>query len=112
MTKSENLVKRTLFTSLLTKRMLLGGAIALAMVGFFVVTAGQGDPSWGPYWRVKPLLLTPFLGAVVGLFFDLSQPLRDIKGWLGKVFLVLSLLGFFIGLWMSMILGLAGTMWN
>lgn len=112
MTAKTQLTPRPLFTSVLRKRMLVGAGIGLLIVGFFVIGAGNGHPTWGDYWRVKPLLLTPFLGAVIGACFDVTEPLRRIEGWMGKLFLVLSLLGCFIGLWMALVLGLAGTMWN
>jgi hypothetical protein len=103
---------RALFTSALRKRMLLGAGIGLVMISFFVIGTGKGNPAWGDYWRVKPLLLTPFLGAIIGACFDVTEPLRRIEGWLGKLFFILSLLGYFIGLWMALVLGSAGTMWN
>jgi len=112
MTQAENLTKRPLFTSALGKRMLIGAIIGLIIVGFFVIGAGNGNPEWPSNWRVKPLLLTPFLGAMIGLCFDITEPLRQINGWLGRAFWILSILGYFIGLWLSLILGLNGTMWN
>jgi len=112
MTGPENLTKKPLFTPLLGRRVLIGAIVALAMVGVFVIGAGSGKPEWGAYWRLKPLLLTPCLGAIVGLSYDITQPLRNINGLPGRVFFVLSIVGGLIGLWMSMILGLAGTMWD
>jgi ABC-type transport system involved in cytochrome c biogenesis permease subunit len=112
MTTTQPLPANSFFTPLLKKRMLFGTGIALLMISFFVIVAGKGNPAWGDYWRIKPLLLTPALGAIIGLCYDVTQPLRTISGWAGKVFFVLSLAGYFIGLWMSLVLGLAGTMWN
>jgi len=112
MTQTENLTRKSIFTPALGKRMAVGAIIALGVISAFVIGAGSGNPSWGDYWRIKPLLLTPFLGAIVGLCYDVTQPLRKIKGLIGKVFLVLSFVGYFIGLWMSLVLGLAGTMWD
>jgi hypothetical protein len=112
MIQIENLTKKPLFTDRLAKRMMIGAAIGLVMVSFFVIVAGKGRPEWGDYWRIKPLLLTPVLGAIVGLCYDVTEPLRQIKGWIGTLFFVLSLLGYAIGLWMGLILGLNGTLWN
>lgn len=102
----------SVFTPALKKRMLIGAGIGLLIVGFFVIGAGRGNPSWGSFWQIKPLLVTPFGGAMVGLCYDITERLRRLDGWLGKTFMVLSILGALIGLWMSLILGLAGTMWN
>jgi hypothetical protein len=112
MTQAENLAKRPLFTPALGKRMLLGAAIGLAVISFFVIGTGKGNPAWGEYWRIKPMLLTPALGALVGLCYDITEPLRRINGWVGRLFFVLSILGYFVGIWMSLVLGANGTMWN
>lgn len=112
MTSSNLSASKPIFTDALGKRMLIGAGIALLIISFFVITAGKGNPTWGAYWRIKPLLLTPAIGALVGLCFDITQPLRQMEGWVGKLFVVLSFLGYFIGLWMGTVLGLAETMWN
>jgi hypothetical protein len=104
--------KKSFFTPALGKRILLAAGIGLALIGFFLIAAGKGDTAWGDYWRVKPLLLTPCLGAIVGLCYDVTQPLRQLKGWLGRVFFGLSLIGYAIGLWLGLVLGMAGTLWN
>jgi hypothetical protein len=104
--------KSSFFTPLLAKRMSLGAVIGLVMISFFVIGAGKGNPEWGTYWQVKPLLLTPFLGAMVGLCYDATEPLRKINSWAGKLFFILSLLGYCAGLWISLVLGLNGTMWD
>jgi hypothetical protein len=112
MTHAEPLTRKTFFTPAWRKHLLIGAGTALLIVGFFVIAAGRGNPAWGDYWRIKPLLLSPFLGAITGVCYDVTAPLRRLDGWLGKLFLVLSLLGFFIGQWLGLVLGLAGTMWN
>lgn len=112
MTIENNLTSRPIFTPALRKRMLVGAGIGLLVISFFVIGAGHGEPEWGDYWRVKPLLLTPFIGALVGLCYDATERLRRIDGWLGNLFTVLSFAGYLIGLWMGVVLGLAGTMWN
>ena len=100
------------FTPSLGKRMFVGGIISLLLISFFVISAGTGNPAWGEYWRIKPLLLTPILGALVGLCYDVTQPLREMKGGAGRVFLVLSFVGYGIGIFMSLVLGMNGTMWD
>lgn len=107
-----NSIKRPFFTPALSKRMLVGAGIALAVISFFVIGAGKGDPVWGDYWRIKPLLLTPFLGAATGLCYDVTEPLRRLSGWRGICFTMLSVLGCLVGLWISLVLGLSGTMWD
>lgn len=103
---------KIVFTPNLGKRMLLGGIIGLVPISFFVISAGKGNPAWGEYWRIKPSLLSPILGALVGLCYDVTQPLRDMKGWAGRVFLVLSFVGYGVGIFISLVLGMNGTMWD
>ncbi|MXV16778.1 potassium transporter KefB [Hufsiella ginkgonis] len=112
MTLDKSLAPRPLVTPALGKRTLTGAIIAFVMISIFVILGGKGDPAWGAYWRIKPLLLTPALGALIGVCYDVTEPLRRLDGWMGKLFVALSLFGYAIGLWMSLILGLAGTMWN
>lgn len=112
MTHTEQFSTKLFFTPAWRKHLLIGAGIALLMVGFFVIAAGKGNPGWGDYWRIKPLLLSPFLGAITGLCYDVTEPLRRLNGWLGKLFLALSILGFVVGQWLGLVLGLAGTMWN
>jgi hypothetical protein len=112
MTITNKLTSGPIFTDALRKRMMIGAGIGLLVISFFVISAGKGNPTWGDYWRIKPLLLTPFMGAIVGLCYDATERLRQINGWLGRVFVVLSLIGYFIGLWMGVVLGLASTMWD
>jgi len=102
----------TFFSPALMKRMLTGAGIGLLLVSFFVITAGEGQPSWGAYWRLKPLLLTPLLASIVAACYHATGPLRDIAGWQGRLFTVLSIIGYVLGLWIALILGLNGSLWN
>ncbi|WP_154402497.1 hypothetical protein [Mucilaginibacter endophyticus] len=56
--------------------------------------------------------MTPFLGAVTGACYDATEPLRSLAGGVSKLFRLLSFIGYCIGLWIALVLGLAGTMWN
>ena len=112
MTLANNATSGPLLTVSLKKRMMVGAGIGLLVISFFVIGAGKGSPAWNDYWRIKPLLLTPFIGAIVGLCYDATERLRQFNGWLGRLFVVLSFIGYFIGLWIGVVLGLAGTMWN
>lgn len=104
--------ERKVFTKFLFKRMLLIGSIGLAIVSVFVIGAGKGDQAWGSNWQIKPLLLTPILGAIIGLLYDITEPLRKLKGIIGITFTILSVIAVLIGLFISLVLGLNGTMWD
>jgi hypothetical protein len=112
MTLSENPPQQPVFTTGLSKRMLFGAILGLLVISVFVIGAGKGNPDWGGYWRIKPLLLTPFIGAVVGMCYDITERLRKLNGWLGYLFAGLSIIGYAAGMWIGIVLGLAGTMWD
>jgi hypothetical protein len=94
------------------KRMLLGAGIGLLLILFFLVGAGEPDPSWPKLWWVRPLLVVPAAGALGGLFYYIMDPLRSQGGWRTALAYILSLLVFLIVLWLGTVLGLAGTMWD
>lgn len=103
---------RSINTSLLIKRMLLGGAIALAVISLFVF-GGEANPAWPAFWRIRPLIITPLAGAAGGAcYYFIDQHLLNQPGWKKGLAIVLSILVYFIGLWMGIVLGLDGTMWD
>lgn len=96
----------------LTTRMLTGAGIGLLLISLFLIGIRQPDPAWGNYWMIRPLMVVPFAGAMGGLcnYFIIT---RYAAFGLNKTFaVVLSILVFIIGLWMGMIIGLDGTLWN
>jgi hypothetical protein len=108
MTLSENLRPSQRNSPTLGKRMLIGGGIALAVILFFVTGAGKGKPEWGSYWMVKPLILTPLIGAIAGAStYKLEQ-----LGWNKALTIILNIIGYLFALWIGIVLGLNGTMWN
>ena len=108
MTVSENLNPSQPNSSNLGKRMLIGGGIALAVIAVFVFGAGKGKPEWGNYWMVKPLLLTPLIGAMGGAYTYVINRF----GLNRAITIVLSIIGFIMILWVGIVLGLNGTMWD
>lgn len=97
--------------SKLTLRMLVGAAIGLILISLFVLPI-TGKPEWGAYWKIRPLLVVPFAGAMGGLVFHAMGFLRAKGGWKALLANVASVLIFIIGLWLGTVLGLDGTLWN
>jgi hypothetical protein len=95
----------------LSMRVLIGGGIALLLISFFLLTAGEPNPEWPTLWRIKPLIIVPLAGATGGLFFHLVNPKR-FTGLLKVLTYTLCLILYIIGLWMGTVLGLNGTYWN
>ncbi len=94
----------------LAKPMFIGSGIGLMLISFFVF-GGESNPEWGKLWMIKPLIMAPVAGAMGGAFYYIME--LASRGGLNKnVAIVLSLTVFIIGLWMGIVLGLNGTMWD
>ncbi len=90
---------------------LLGAGIGLIVISFFVFGVDHPHPEWGKLWMIRPLLITPAAGAMGGVFYFVMDHLSK-RGLNRSLALVLSLVVFIIGLWLGIVLGLAGTLWN
>lgn len=96
----------------LTKRMIQGGSIALILITFFLLGAGESKPNWPKYWQIKPLLMVPLSGAMGGAFYYFMDYMRYHNDWRKPLAYIISFIGYFIGLWIGTVLGLNGTMWD
>lgn len=97
----------------LSKRMLHGALIGLALISFFLLTAGrESAPEWGPYWRIRPLIVVPVAGAMAGLFYYFMGYMRAQDGFVKILGYILSILGYIVALWLGTVAGLDGTYWN
>ena len=111
MTLTDTTAKKPIDSSLLKKFALGGGLIGLALVSFFVFGIPQPNPAWGQLWRIKPLIITPLAGAAGAtcFYFIFNLKLRGIK----KALVIgVGVIGFLIALYLGVVLGLNGTMWN
>lgn len=111
MIQQHNYRNRSLTLASLIKPMLVGAGIALLVISFFVFGVDQPHPEWGKYWMIRPLIVTPLAGAMGGAFYALMD-YQSSRGFNRTVAILLSVVVYFIGLWLGTVLGLAGTMWN
>jgi len=92
--------------------MLIGAILGLIVISVFVFGVDEPNPAWGKYWMIRPLIITPLVGAMGGLFFYmmnyLSSKMRFNKTWA----FIIGLLGLTVALWIGIVLGLDGTMWD
>lgn len=109
---NENTPTRPLHPVSLTKRMLLGAAIALILITAFLISAGEGDPSWPRFWMVRPLIIVPLAGATGGACFYFMDHLRHHGGWRAVLGVFLGVIIYIFGLWLGTVLGLDGTWWD
>ncbi|MDX5444206.1 MAG: potassium transporter KefB [Hymenobacteraceae bacterium] len=91
--------------------MLAGAAVALLVISFFVFGVDAPRPEWGNYWMVKPLILTPLAGALGGAFYAFMS-YQTARGFNRILAVVLSVVVYLVVLWLGIVLGLNGTLWD
>src|SRR4051812_2382878 len=112
MTERNNLRTQPSQPVSLAKPILIGAAIGLILISWFLLSAGKGNPSWPKFWIIRPLIIVPLAGATGGAFYYFMNHL-SLQRRLNKfVAVILSLIVFIIGLWLGTVLGLDGTYWN
>ena len=112
MNKTNNLTALKNNPKAIIRSMLTGGLIGLIIISLFVFTVDHPHPEWGKLWRIRPLIVTPLSGALGGLVFFSIPFMLPQSRWKKVLAIVLGLVVFVIGLWLGIVLGLAGTMWN
>jgi len=112
MNNRNNLTARPIDTATLAKYMIFGAIIGLAVISLFVFRVDNPKPEWGTLWRVRPLLITPMSGAAGGAVFYFMDYIGAKRGWNKVLTIIASIVISFVGLWMGIILGLDGTLWN
>jgi hypothetical protein len=91
---------------------MFGAGIALIVISFFVFGVDAPNPEWGKFWMIRPLVVTPLAGATGGAVYYFLDNLR-YKGNLNPtVAIILSLIIYIVGLWLGIVLGLDGTLWD
>ena len=96
----------------LVKRVLFGMVLGFVLMSAFLISGGEGDPNWAPTWWLRPIVFEPLAGGVAGALFHVLSPMRKRGGLLAAVAIFLSILGYFVALWIGSVLGLVGTYWN
>ncbi len=109
-------IKNGFFKRLLTQQLVwraLGGAAVAAMViVFFVSGVNDPNPSSGQYWMVRPLILVPLAGAGGGAVFHACRILIQGNALKNGLALLVGVLAYIVTLWMGIVIGLDGTLWN
>lgn len=96
----------------LTTRMVIGAGIGLLLISLFLIGNNYADPSWGKYWMIRPLIIVPFAGAMGGLCNYFIVGRHASMGLNKTIAIVISLVVWIVGLWMGIVLGLDGTLWD
>lgn len=111
MKQTNNLTTQQTQSVSLVKAMLIGAGIALFAISFFVFGVDNANPEWGKFWMIRPLIVTPLAGAMGGAFYYFMD-YQSSRGFNRTLAIILSIVVFIIGLWLGIVLGLAGTMWD
>jgi len=111
MTAKNNLTSQPNGASI-AKKALIGAILGLVLILIFVLQVKSPKPEWGQYWMVRPFIITPLAGAAAGVINALMDKWRTQSE--GKKLLanILTVVVYIIGLWMGMVLGLDGTLWD
>jgi heme/copper-type cytochrome/quinol oxidase subunit 4 len=94
------------------KRMFQGAAIGLTVISFFLIGSNDANAQWSTFWVIRPLIIVPVAGALGGVYYYYMDHLRHQGGWKNILAIFLSLIGYVVILWLGIVLGLAGTMWD
>ena len=112
MTNEKKLTTDLVHPASLGKRMVQGAGIAFTVITIFLLGAGESSPYWGRFWMIKPLIIVPLAGALGGAFYYCMDYLR-FQGGADKVMAsFLSLIIYIFGLFLGIVLGLDGTLWD
>ena len=96
----------------LRNRILIGAGTALILITVFLISAGEGDPSWPKLWIIRPLIIVPLAGAAGGAFYYFTMNLPVKGAWKRLFIILLSLVGYIVAFWLGSVLGLDGTWWD
>lgn len=112
MTSHNPTPNQTLHSTSVGKRMLVGAVIGLTLISIFLILAGEGNPAWPAFWRIRPLVIVSIAGAMAGLFDYIMDYLRAEGEWRKILANILSFVVYLLAIWLGSVLGLAGTLWN
>lgn len=111
MKQKNNLSAQTNYQVSFVKPILVGAGIALIVISIFVFGVDEANPEWGKFWRIRPLIITPLAGAMGGAFYSFMD-YQSSRGFNRTIAILLSFVVYFVGLWLGVVLGLDGTMWD
>ncbi len=110
MTRQNKLTTQSIHPEFSAIPIFLGAGIAFLVISFFVFGVDAPHPEWGKFWMRRPLIITPLAGATGGAFYAFMN-YQSSSGRSNKILAILmSIVVYFIGLWLGTVLGLDGTL--
>lgn len=89
-----------------------GFAVALAFIGFIILSVNEPKPEWGEYWFLKPLIITPIMGAIGGASCYIINTFSIKNSFIKLLRIAISIIIMVFFIWIGIVLGLDGTLWN
>jgi hypothetical protein len=96
----------------LATRMIIGGFIGVLVASYFFFSADSPDPAWGKFWMIRPYIVMTFAGAMGALCNHFILQYRWVIGMKKNAAMLLSAVVAIAGMFMGIVLGLDGTLWN
>lgn len=93
-------------------KIISGAVIGLILICTFIFPVSEPDPEWGKFWRLRPLIIAPLAGAFAGFWLCAIDFLLLETKWQKVLVVACSIGAFLITLFLGIVLGLDGTLWN
>lgn len=93
------------------KPALIGAGIGLIFISAFLFPIGE-FPEFNKMWPLRPVIIVPLAGALAGIFFHVMTYMRQRNGWNKILVGAICVLVFVVSIWMGVVLGLEGTLWD
>ncbi len=93
-------------------KMVIGAALGFVLISLMVFSVKNPKPEWGELWMIRPLIIVPLAGTAGSLFFSSIEILRPQSIWTKILLIIASAFAFIVAMWIGIILGLDGTLWN
>jgi hypothetical protein len=93
------------------KPVIIGSIFGLLFISSFLIRVNPVHPDWGKFWMIQPLVVGALAGAGGGFFFYFMNLFR-FQGAAKVLSVFVCLIVFVIAMWMGIVLGFHGTMWN
>lgn len=92
-------------------RILIPAAIALALISFFLLSAGPANPEWDEFWYFRPLFVYPVVAGMAGFinYYLSTLPADGLKKWLLRG---IGAVVYFLAFWIGAVIALAGYYWH
>lgn len=104
-------IRKSLNKGSLIKSILLGAGVGFCVILLFI-TGAETQPHWPQLWKIRPLIITPLAGAIGGGLCYSAIKILKREGLNGVIAVFISLFGFLFTLWLGIVLGLDGTLWD